>query len=209
VASTGLAAIDTRLAGGLPRGQLSECVGPRSSGRTSLLNRVLGAATARGEIVAHIDPLDTFDVASAAAEGVDLSRLLWIRGHATALPRPSLAQEWGAAHAGLDRALKALALVLQAGHFGVVSLDLVEMSPAIIRRLPFTTWLRVQRLIEGTETVCLILAGEPVARSAGGLTLAMSCPILAPRLRGPDGMSRRLPEPLLDLRVVGGRFPRV
>jgi hypothetical protein len=213
VAPTGIAALDARLAGGLPRGQISECVGPRSSGRTSLLQAVLSASTARGEIVAHVDPVDSFDVESARAGGVDVSRLLWIRGQASIGPRQSLAQEWGVAHAGLDRALKALALVLQTGNFGVVSLDLVDVPSSVIRRLPFTTWLRVQRLIEATETVCLILSADPVARSAGGLTLAMSCPIpsraASPLARAVTAQgSRRLPEPTLELRVIGGRFHR-
>jgi hypothetical protein len=207
VASTGVAALDARLAGGFPRGQISECVGRHSSGRTSLLQAVLGAATRRGEIVAHVDPLDRLDVESARAGGVDLSRLLWIRGHASAGSRPSLAEEWGAAHTGVDRALKALTLVLQTGHFGVVALDLLDVPSSVIRRLPFTTWLRVQRLIEATDTVCLILAAESIARSAGGLTVAMSRPVSS-RGAASFGACRRFPEPALELRVAGGRFAR-
>ena len=79
-ASTGVAALDARLGGGFPRGQLSEIVGARSSGRASVLLQMLAAATARHEIVALVDVLDMLDVASAAAAGVDLARLLWIRG---------------------------------------------------------------------------------------------------------------------------------
>src|SRR5262245_21689331 len=75
-----VAAIDACLRGGLPRGQLSELAGPRSSGRMTLLLHMMAAATARGEIVALVDTLDRLDIASAAAAGVDLSRLLWIRG---------------------------------------------------------------------------------------------------------------------------------
>src|SRR5216684_2668277 len=81
VAATEAAALDARLGGGFPRGQLSEIVGPRSSGRTSLLLQMLAAATARGELVALVDALDMLDVESAAAAGVDLDRLLWVRGH--------------------------------------------------------------------------------------------------------------------------------
>src|SRR5437899_9973148 len=55
VAATGLSPLDARLDGGFPRGQLSEVIGPRSSGRTSLLLRALAAATARGELVALVD----------------------------------------------------------------------------------------------------------------------------------------------------------
>src|SRR5688572_11486738 len=76
IARTGVPALDTRLAGGIPRGQLSEITGPRSSGRTLLLLQTLAAATRRGEIVALVDTLDRLDVASVVAAGVDLDRLL-------------------------------------------------------------------------------------------------------------------------------------
>src|SRR5437763_5719987 len=79
-ASTGYATLDARLAGGIPRGQVSELVGPRSSGRTALTLQLLAAATNRGELVALVDALDMLDVESAAAAGIDLDRLLWIRG---------------------------------------------------------------------------------------------------------------------------------
>src|SRR5437660_10727643 len=80
IAPTGLPDLDARLGGGFPRGQLSEIVGPRSSGRTSMTLRMLAAATARGELVALVDALERLDVASAHAAGIDLERLLWVRG---------------------------------------------------------------------------------------------------------------------------------
>ena len=64
---TGMAALDARLEGGLPRGHLSELIGPRSSGRLAIAVSALAGATARGEAVALIDPLDMFDPVSAAA----------------------------------------------------------------------------------------------------------------------------------------------
>jgi len=72
--------VDACLRGGLPRGQLSEFSGPGSCGRMTLLLQLMSAATQRGEIVALIDTCDRLDEASAAAAGVDLDRLLWIRG---------------------------------------------------------------------------------------------------------------------------------
>ena len=44
-ASTGHAGLDARLQGGIPRGHVTELVGPRSSGRTALLLQLLSAAT--------------------------------------------------------------------------------------------------------------------------------------------------------------------
>src|ERR1700687_2198494 len=76
--SSGIREID-ELPGGLPRGCLSEICGPASSGRTSVLLSALAAATRRQEVCALVDTTDALDVVSAAAMGVELERLLWIR----------------------------------------------------------------------------------------------------------------------------------
>ena len=167
--ATGLSTLDARLGGGLPRGQLSELVGPRSSGRTSLLLRMLAAATARGELVALVDVLDRFDVASAQAAGIDLDRLLWIRGHV--VMNPGLCRDLN--QRALEQAVKALTLVLQAGNFGLVAFDAADAPSDAIRRLPFTTWLRLQRMLEGSQTTCVLVGGERLARSSAGLTLQL------------------------------------
>jgi recombination protein RecA len=169
-APTGITALDALLAGGFPRGQLSEVVGARSSGRTSVLLQMLATATARHEIAALIDVLDMFDVASAAAAGVDLGRLLWIRGQVAIHPGPCRDMNQRA----LDRAIKALTLVLQAGNFGLVAFDAAEAPPHALERLPFTTWRRLQRIIEGSQTACVLVGDMPIARSAGGITVRMT-----------------------------------
>ena len=161
--------VDACLRGGLPRGQLSELSGPCSSGRMTLLLQLMSAATQRGEIVALIDTCDRLDVASAAAAGVDLDRLLWVRGSG-----PGLETRGPGLETAIDRALKALNLVLQAGGFCLVAIDLADVPPARLRQIPFTTWPRVQRVIEGSDTACVLLTPEPLARSAGGLTLSLA-----------------------------------
>src|SRR5207253_3697899 len=62
-------------------------------------------------------------------------------------------------------------LVLQAGTCGLVVLDVADAPREALRRLPFTTWLRLQRIIEGSQTACVLVGGEPMARSSAGLTL--------------------------------------
>src|SRR5262245_22703765 len=57
-APSGVPSLDAPLGGGFPRGQLSEVVGPRSSGRTSIMLQTAVAATGRGELVALVDALD-------------------------------------------------------------------------------------------------------------------------------------------------------
>jgi len=161
-------AFDAVLRGGLPRGQVSELAGPHSSGRTTLFLQLLGAATRGGEITALVDTCDRLDVASASAAGIDLDRLLWIRGESSGLV---LSERSESKDRVVDRALKALNLVLQAGGFGVVAIDLTDVPLRVLKSLPFTTWLRLQRIVEGSDTACLLVGPEPLARSAGGLTV--------------------------------------
>lgn len=169
IGSTGVTALDAKLGGGVPRGQLSEIVGSRSSGRASLLLRLLAAATARGELVALVDALDMLDVESAAAAGLDLDRLLWIRGHVAS--HPGLCRDMN--QRAMEQAVRALTLVLSAGNFGLVALDVGEAPADALRRLPFTTWLRLQRMVEGRQTICVLVGSEPMARSAAGLTVSL------------------------------------
>jgi len=186
IAPTGIAELDWLLDGGLPRGQLSEVVGVRSSGRTSVSVAMLAAAIARGELVALVDALDMFDPSSAAAAGIDLARLLWVRGETEQVGSPPASLAPRALPTAMDRAVKALNLVLQAGGFGLVVLDLAEVPAAAVRRLPFTTWLRLQRVLEGSTTACLVMGAEPTARSSGGITIALrAAPCSAPEPRSP------------------------
>lgn len=196
IGPTGVDALDVRLGGGVPRGHLSELVGPRSAGCTSLLLSLMAAATARGELVALVDALDRLDVASAGSAGVDLDRLLWIRGHVVTSPGPCR----DANQRALEQAVRALTLVLQAGNFGLVVFDVSDAPALALGRLPYTTWLRLQRMVEGSQTMCVIVAREPVARSTGGLTVK-TC-----RVQGGARFSEGLFEGLtIHARVVHAR----
>ena len=190
VAPTGVPALDTALGGGLRRGHLSEVVGERSTGRTTLVCQVMAAAAARGEITALVDTHDRFDPRSAAAAGVDLSRLLWIRDRGDAA-----------------RALKAMNLVLQAGGFGVVVLDLADARGPAVRSFPPTTWMRLSRIIEGGDTVALLVGRTRLARSPGGVTVALGDAGDASRVRwsGTTDRSRLLGGIVAEPRVISSR----
>jgi hypothetical protein len=131
-----------------PRGRISEIVGARSSGRTSLLHALLAASTGGGEQAALVDSADALDAVSAEAAGVELARLLWIRCGGNA-----------------EHALRAADLLIQAGGFGVVALDLVDAPEAALRRIPATAWYRFRRAIESTSTVLAVVADRPLAKS--------------------------------------------
>jgi len=179
--ATGIAEVDALVGGGFPRGTLSEIHGPASSGRTGVLLGLLVQTTRRGALAALVDPLDRLDPASAAAAGADLARLLWLRG-------PRVASEESSPRTLAD-ATAAVASLASSGLFDVVALDLAGASHER-RRLPSTTWLRLQRLVEDTTTAVVLVAEEHVACGPGGAALALE-PV-ALRWSGPPGPARLL-----------------
>ena len=76
---TGIQELDALLEGGVPRGGITEIVGGSTTGRTALTLSILSRATQKGAACAWVDGLDAFDPESAAARGVILDRLLWLR----------------------------------------------------------------------------------------------------------------------------------
>ena len=79
VEATGIQAIDELLEGGLPMGAITEVVGAECSGRTSVALSFIARVTQAARVCAWIDVSDALDPESAAAVGVDLPRLLWVR----------------------------------------------------------------------------------------------------------------------------------
>jgi recombination protein RecA len=88
---TGIAEVDALLGGGLPLGGVTEIIGPECSGRSTLVLSVLAGITGQGAAAAYVDVSDALDPLSAAAMGVDLGRLLWVRaGGSEEVPRLSV-----------------------------------------------------------------------------------------------------------------------
>src|SRR5579862_931319 len=124
-----------------PRGRISEIVGSRSSGRTAVMHSLLAASTGRGEFAALVDTHDAFDACSAAAAGVELAKLVWVRCGGNA-----------------EHALRSADLLIHAGGFGVVALDLAEISAVALDRIPSTAWFRFRRALDATPTILAVLA---------------------------------------------------
>lgn len=79
VATTGIAEVDKLLHGGLPLGAITEIAGEECSGRSSLALSFVAQRTSEGKVCAWIDVSNALRPESAAAAGVDLTRLLWVR----------------------------------------------------------------------------------------------------------------------------------
>ena len=149
---SGIPVLDSAI-GGLPRGAITEIVGGPSSGKSSAAAAIAASMTARDEVCAWIDGSDAFDPESAASAGIDLSRLLWVRCRA------------------LDQVLRSADLILQGGGFGLVVLDLSGLPKPAVSGIPLAAWFRLQRTIENSPTILLLITREHTARSAAAVVL--------------------------------------
>ena len=154
--STGLAELDALLEGGFPRGQVAELIGPRTSGRTRVLLGTLAAVTGRGAWAALVDGTDGFDPATAAALGIPLGRLLWIR--------------CGGRLAAAGRAADVL---VQGGGFELVAVDLGDLPPSALARTPPAVFVRLQRAVERDGTGLVVAGPRRVAGSLAALAVAL------------------------------------
>lgn len=143
--------------GNIPRGALTEVAGPASSGRTSLLYSILATACAEQEFCAFLDTEDSFDPESAAAAGVQLSQILWVR-----------------CGGNVEHALKAADMLAQAGGFGVVAIDLGNTPVKATRRIPLAAWFRLRHAVENTRTALIVVSQQMQARSCSALKIDLS-----------------------------------
>jgi hypothetical protein len=254
VAATGIRQVDELLGGGLPIGAITEMAGPECSGRTSLALSFIADMTQAAKVCAWIDVSNTLHLESAAAMGVDLRRLLWVRcgvpitkvaqqpsqcdfalpekyliprpikkglhgggfgphprgevkGISDAIsgllrpemiaprcaePQPRVRQEkeifepastrqpiknsrrpvsFSKPWSRLDQALRVTDLLLQAGGFSSIVLDMGSIAPEYASRVPLATWFRYRAAAERTQASILLLTQYACAKSSAGLTL--------------------------------------
>ncbi|HEX4008225.1 MAG TPA: recombinase RecA [Acidobacteriaceae bacterium] len=257
-APTGIAALDERLGGGLPVGALSELTGPECSGRSSLALSFVAGLTEAGRVCAWVDVSDALDPESAAAAGVDLERLLWVRCGARQLALPGFeavqkipgkASEPAAVpptvsavdtnsrserndfpqsfaprcaepqpralrksreavvaanrvphicpapanggfrakpvfaakrpldvreYSRLDQALRVTDLLLQAGGFSAIVLDMGGVAPEFALRVPLATWFRYRAAAERTQASVVLLTQQACTKSSAGVVLTLT-----------------------------------
>lgn len=250
---TGIEALDELLNGGLPQGALSEFVGPECSGRTSIALSFLARMTREERVCAWIDVSNALDPVSAAAAGVDLQRLLWLRCGGTPAPPQRVGYKFElpekylvapvakkglhgggfgrhprqevkglsnavvellqpeamtprcaepqprvrssqevvepppspmskAAHRSwtpskpwprLEQALRSADLLLQAGGFSAIVLDMGSLAPEFVSRVPLATWYRYRAAAERTQSSILLLTQYACAKSSAELVLQL------------------------------------
>jgi hypothetical protein len=190
VAGTGIAEVDAHLEGGLPVGAISEVTGPDSSGRTSLALAFVARRTAEGRSCAWVDVSDAFDPESAAANGVVLRQLLWVRcrdaaGQARAFAKAATGQARMLTR--LDQALRATDLLLQAGGFAAIVFDLGSTAREQANRIPLATWFRFRQAADRTRCSLVVLGRAAYAQSSAAMVL--KCAPLHARTAGDTALN--------------------
>jgi recombination protein RecA len=254
VVPTGIGAIDAVLDGGLPVGAVTEMIGAECSGRTALALSFLAQLTKAERVCAWIDVSNALSPESAAASGIDLKRLLWVRCGVQpasqsasslqddfALPEKYLAppEAKRGLHGGgfgphprtetkslpdgvsdllrrdavaprcaepqrkirveretvephtlrpsrrynpstrtkpwsrIEQALRVTDLLLQAGGFSAIVLDLGSIAPEHLSRIPLATWFRYGGAAERSRTSVVLLTQHACSKSSAGLVLRL------------------------------------
>jgi hypothetical protein len=145
--STGLSFLDRATGGGLPKAAITELISPHlSAGSASLISALVRAAHHDGYFLALADGCDSFDPEPLG--NAPLQNMLWVRCRKA------------------FEAIKAADLLLRDGNFPLVIVDLVLNAHEETRKIPQTSWYRLQRLVEAAPTACLILTRQSMIASA-------------------------------------------
>ena len=147
ILSTGVQFLDQTIGGGFPKSAITELIAPKlSAGSASLIHALLRSAQRDNHFVALIDGADSFDPGSS--DNAALQHLLWVR-----------------CRKAFD-AIKAADFLLRDGNFPLVIVDLVLNSADALRKIPQTSWYRLQRLVEAVPSACLVLNRQSRVGSA-------------------------------------------
>lgn len=141
--STGIEEVDAVLGGGIPRGSITEIAGAASAGKTSFALSSIAAITQSGAACAWVDVSDALSPESAAAAHIVMKRLLWLR-MSPDRKKPVGDKPWSR----LEQALTATDLLLQAGGFAAIVLDMSDVCPQDATRIPLQHWYRFRLAAE-------------------------------------------------------------
>jgi hypothetical protein len=173
--ATGMAEVDAMLGGGIPRSSITEVSGTASTGRTSFALSTLANITQLGNACAWVDVNDALSPESAAAAGVDLRRLLWLRMSAERKVKLT-DKPWSR----MEQALRATDLLLQTGGFAAIVLDMSDVLPQHAMRIPLATWYRFRLAAEHARSALVFLTQSPCAGSCAALALLCDTALAKP-----------------------------
>jgi RecA/RadA recombinase len=139
--STGINSLDLLLGGGLRRGSVAQVVVPHPSGGSALLLHDI-IQTMQDRFVALIDGKNSFEPLA------ETPFLLWLRCQ------------------NAIQATKAADLLVRDGNFALTILDLKQNGPQELRKIPATTWYRLQRVVEETRATLLLLTRYYISGSS-------------------------------------------
>jgi recombination protein RecA len=163
--TTGFDALDRALAGGLPRGHITELFGEPSGGKTTLALDIVAHAQAHGLSAAWIDVEHAFDAAYASRRRVILERLPVVRAD-TAEESLEIARQL-AVSGGIDLlALDSAAALTPALE---LEIGLGDVASGLQSRILASGFRRLAFAAARTETAILVLNQ---VRSRGGATEA-------------------------------------
>lgn len=163
----------------LRQGAMTELVGSLSSGRTSTLTYCLRAVTRGGGLAALVDVDHAFDPRSAASAGVELHRVLWVRGEGSCRD-----------------ALAAADLLARCPGFALVALDVGDSPP----RLSLAVAFRLRQAARHSGVALLVVGSRRVVGGAAALSMRIRRQGLA--WTGPGPLPRRLAGMQTALHVV-------
>jgi hypothetical protein len=153
---TGVAPFD-RLTGGLIKGGICELTGPAGGGKRGLVFSIVANLTRANNICAVVDVADSFDPPSAAAAGVKLEKVLWVK-------------------CGGDpqKGVLATDYLIQSGLFGGIWLDLSLADGDFLDRMPSSYWFRFKVGLKDTASALLVTLEETRLRSASHQSVRVS-----------------------------------
>jgi recA bacterial DNA recombination protein len=165
--SSGLDALDALLDGGLVRGRVSELIGPIGAGRTTVAARFVAVATRVGEVVAWLETTRSFAPAAIAASSASLEQVLWALVDDRHQLVPELAG--GCRRSRSAAVFQAAELLLQAGGFGLVVIDLGARAAP----LPPSIALRLARATERSGAAVIVMAPHRLCGTFAALSLQL------------------------------------
>ena len=143
---TGIAVLDAALSGGgVPRGRLTEVIGTRGSGKTTLVRELVATAIAVRRWVAYVDASRTLSPRDWGGAAMGASGLLWV-----VRPPQAARGAWCAD------------VLLRSGAFGLVVLD---GAPALSREVA----VRLTRLAQESDAA-FVLMQDSEDRRRGQIT---------------------------------------